>query len=213
MPRILAGVVALGVGLASLVWIAGGEAWLPERSHHVRSDRVRTRSKPDRVPAISAAGVVDTARSDGPATRMSGEDHAELASRAEEPAQNEPEAAAIWALNQPAEKRLDAVAAVLIGAAKDSDERLRLAARFCRDDPVFIREHGSTLITVLVANGEFRAAEAFAEMGGPERPAWMRTTFSQWARADLAAAAQAAVASDDAEAIAAVTDVSADTEK
>jgi len=117
--------------------------------------------------------------------------------RVEATSRMDPDRAVTLALQQPAEKRLAAASAVLIDAAGDPALATRLARRFCREDPAFVREHGATLITVLAAAGEFRAAATFAELGGPERAAWMRAAFQRWAKAEPEAAQRAADELDD----------------
>ena len=102
--------------------------------------------------------------------------------------------AAVLAL--PDDGRLAAATALLTALADRTDDVVRAAQRLCRDDSVFVREHGDTLITILTAAGEHARAVEFAALGGPERGEWLARVFRIWSEHAPAAAATAALAFD-----------------
>jgi hypothetical protein len=96
-------------------------------------------------------------------------------------------------LSQPLASRLGAASATLIKLADQPKAAVDLARMLCRLDPEFVREHGSTLITVLAEAGSYDAALHFAVNGGPERARWLDLTFARWAEVDPRRAAEAAL--------------------
>ncbi len=131
-----------------------------------------------RMPSFAAAETVDGARASDPARRC------------EE------------VLRLPVDQRLAAATALLIAAAEEPGLASRLARRLCAADPIFRREHGDTLITMLGASHQFEAALAFAELGGPERSVWLQRCLEDWAETDPGAAMQAALAQPGGEGLA-----------
>jgi hypothetical protein len=110
----------------------------------------------------------------------------------------EPDAAALAALEWPAENRMEPIAAVLAGVAtQNPDDALRLGTFFCREDPAWAPEHGRALIAELSQAGQFSAAVGFALAGGAsvdgeERNKWLTTAFAGWAQREPQLAALAA---------------------
>lgn len=102
-------------------------------------------------------------------------------------------------LRLPVEQRLAAATELLVAAAEHPGRASRLARRLCQEDPSLVREHGNTLVAVLGAQHEFEAALAFAELGGPERSAWLQRCLEDWVREDPVAALRATLAQPGAE--------------
>lgn len=111
----------------------------------------------------------------------------------------DPEAAGTWVLGLPDEERLDAATAVLLSLAGRPASAVALAQRLCREDPVFVREHGGTLVTILAGTGQFDTALRFAELGGPERSEWLTQALQLWTRQDPVRAAKATLSHADGE--------------
>jgi hypothetical protein len=120
-------------------------------------------------------------------------------------ARSDPDAAAAQARALPEADRVNAVAAVLTGAAHDPATAVRLAEQLCRDDPARAREYGYAVIAALAQIGEYRtavrfavAAEGAAAGEGEDRLKWIQTAFSHWARQEPEYAALATLSLPDA---------------
>jgi hypothetical protein len=119
-------------------------------------------------------------------------------------AKNDPDAAAAQARKLPEADRVNAVAAVLTGAAHDPATAVRLAAQLCRDDPDRAREYGYAAIAALAQVGEYRtavrfavAAEGAAAGESEDRLKWIQSAFSHWARQEPEYAALATLSLPD----------------
>lgn len=115
-----------------------------------------------------------------------------------------PDAATKWVLTRPPEERLVDASVVLVALADRPKEVVRIGHRFCKEDPTFVREHGNSVLTVLTASGEFDQAVNFASLGGPERNEWVARTFAGWTELAPTAAARAALAFENDDAISVV---------
>lgn len=115
-----------------------------------------------------------------------------------------PDAAAQWVLARPPSERLVDASVVLVALADRPTEAMRIGHRFCKEDPTYVREHGNSVLTVLTAAGEFDKAVNFASLGGPERNEWVARTFAGWTELAPAAAARAALAFENDDAVAVV---------
>jgi len=120
-------------------------------------------------------------------------------------AKNDPDAAAAQARKLPEADRVNAVAAVLAGAAPDPAIAVRLAAQLCRDDPDRARDYGYAAIAALAQVGEYRtavrfavAAEGAATGESEDRLKWIQSAFSHWARQEPEYAALATLSLPDA---------------
>lgn len=105
-----------------------------------------------------------------------------------------PDDAAASVLALPDDERLAPATALLTALAERTDDLVRVAQRLCREDQVFVREHGDTLITILMAAGEHAHAVEFAALGGPERGEWLARAFRLWSEQAPEKAAEAALA-------------------
>lgn len=115
-----------------------------------------------------------------------------------------PDAATQWVLARPPEERLIDASVVLIALADRPSEAIRIGQRFCKEDPGFVREHGNSVLTVLTATGEFDQAVKFASLGGPERNEWVARAFADWTELAPSAAARAALAFENDDALSVV---------
>lgn len=115
-----------------------------------------------------------------------------------------PDAAAKWVLAQPPQQRLVHASVVLIALADRADDAVRITRVFCQQDPLYVREHGNSLVAVLTTAGEFERAVNFASLGGPERGEWITRTFSAWSELAPAEAARAALALEGDDAVSVV---------
>jgi hypothetical protein len=120
-------------------------------------------------------------------------------------ARSDPSAAAAQARSLPDADRLNAVAAVLTGAARDPATAVRLAEWLCRDDPARARDYGYAAIAALAQVGEYRtavrfavAAEGAAAGESEDRLKWIQSAFSHWARQEPEYAALATLSLPDA---------------
>ena len=120
-------------------------------------------------------------------------------------ARSDPAAAAAQARSLPEADRLNAVAAVLTGAARDPATAVRLAEQLCRDDPARARDYGYAAIVALAQVGEYRtavrfavAAEGTAAGESEDRLKWIQSAFSHWARQEPEYAALATLSLPDA---------------
>lgn len=156
---------------------AGAVAWLSFASRDRASDS---------IPAL--AGGVEAAAPSPPSPAAVPRDSEESLA---------PNPAATSILSRPPADRLAAASALLIDLADAPEAAANLARTLCALDPDFVREHGSTLVTVLTSAGSYPAALHFAANGGPERVHWLELTFAHWARADPRAAVEAALARPD----------------
>jgi hypothetical protein len=109
----------------------------------------------------------------------------------------DPAAAGRWILGLPDAERLEAATNVLVALADRPASALALAQHLCREDPGFVRDHGETLVVLFAETDRPEMALRFAELGGPERSAWLALTLQIWARKDPARAAEAALSMDD----------------
>lgn len=108
------------------------------------------------------------------------------------------EAAAIEALLSPETEHVLAAAAVLDVAAQQPDDALRLARRFCAEDPAYAHEHGGSLISALARVKQYEAAVQFAlttETPGESesRNQWLQSAFRRWAEREPEAAVVASL--------------------
>lgn len=120
-------------------------------------------------------------------------------------AKRDPSAAVAQARALPEADRINAVAAVLTGAAHDPATAVRLAEQLCRDDPVRARDYGYAVIAALAQVGEYRTAVHFAVSTGgtvagesEDRLKWIQSAFSHWARHEPEYAALATLGLTDA---------------
>lgn len=110
----------------------------------------------------------------------------------------EPAAAAAWAKTLRLEERFRGMAAVLAGAAEQPGVAVPLALDLCAADPEPAAHYGHTLVSALVARGEFGAATEFAARAKSidTQTHVLDSAFFQWAQhqpeSALAALAQVA---------------------
>jgi len=125
---------------------------------------------------------------------------AELADTLEELADADSDIAAELLLSLGEADRRRVVAAILIDAAREPENAVRLAGRFCRTDPTVAADHGYALVATLARAGEFDAALRFVQRhdvtaGETENPSkWLGALFTRWAERQPQLAARAATA-------------------
>lgn len=110
-----------------------------------------------------------------------------------------PDDAASYVLTVAEDQRGFAATAVLSALSHDAPAAIRLASRFCAEDPAHAAEYGHNLINSLTEIGDFAAAQSFAlSQGTPEqRQSWINSTFYRWAQHQPAQALAAARQIDD----------------
>ncbi|MFT3868008.1 MAG: hypothetical protein QM715_05870 [Nibricoccus sp.] len=95
----------------------------------------------------------------------------------------DPDAAGDWALQTRTEDRVQAVSAVLAGAAAHPESAVKLALRLCAADPESAGDFGHAAVAALSENGNFESAARFGQSAGMEKyPFLLRSAFFQWAR-------------------------------
>ncbi len=92
-----------------------------------------------------------------------------------------PDAAAAWAMAQPAGSRSSVMEAVLAGAAHQPDQAIRLTAHLSAERPELASDFSRYLISGLTDQGAYASAAQFATADTSEhRTAWLNTAFYQW---------------------------------
>lgn len=184
-----------------LASICAGGYQLYSPSEHVRTSARGTGAQPSSESPVYRGRQESSARSATPLDDLAAAERekdperraAQIRAALQAWARLAPDAAAKWVLAQSPPQRLINASVVLVALADRADEAVRITQFFCQQDPLYVREHGNSLVTVLTAAGEFERAVNFSVLGGPERGEWLTRTFASWSELAPAEAARAAL--------------------
>ena len=184
--------------------------WMQDSAGSFPSDQDRASRLEPTTNAAPAATAVSTPKIsltrrelEARARRLAGEAatlerDVEIAAILDELAHSDPDAAAEFLRSLPETERRQAVAAVLMAAAREPGDAVQLANRFVQADPETARDHGYSLMSALAQAGEFDAALRFVELqdtalGQSEDPGkWVNALYVAWTeREPMAAVAHA----------------------